>query len=201
MQKLEHGLPLDKASKGLILLHGRGANADDIMNLSNQLDTKDFYIVAPEAPGHQWYPYSFMAEDHLNEPYLTKSIALVKGLIDDVAKFIPKEKIYLMGFSQGACLSLEVTARYGEKYGGVAAFSGALIGHELDANRYKGNYQSTKIFIGNSNIDPHIPLARTEESAALLQNLGADVMLKIYPGMGHYINDDEIDWVNQHILR
>ncbi len=201
MKILTGGQPLNKASKGLILLHGRGSNPEDIMSLSYRLDTHDCYIIAPEAPGRQWYPQSFMAEDRLNEPYLTKSIAIVKSLIDDLSQHFAKENIFIMGFSQGACLALETTARYAEKFGGVAAFSGALIGHNLDKSRYQDNYYGTKIFIGNSNIDPHIPLERTEESARLLQSLGAQVTLKIYPGMGHYINDDEIDCVNTHILK
>jgi phospholipase/carboxylesterase len=197
MQILKKGKPLDTASKALILLHGRGGSAADILPLANHFNVEGFFIAAPQAPGNSWYPQSFMVEEHLNEPYLTNSIEKIKILIDEIAQHIPKEQIYLMGFSQGACLSLEITSRFATKYGGVVAFSGGLIGKTLNEKKYSGNFEETKVFIGNSDVDPHIPIERTKESAKLMEKMGAAVTLKIYPGMGHIINNDEITTVNQ----
>lgn len=193
-------IALDKASKALILLHGRGGTARDILPLANEFDTSDFYIVAPEAPNNSWYPYSFMAEDKANEPWLTSAVETVKNLIDEISLSIPKNKIVIMGFSQGACLALESTSRYADKYGGVVAFSGGLIGERLNEEKYQGNFDGTKVFIGNSDKDPHVPLARCKESQELMEKLGAYVTLKIYGGMGHTIIRNEIDWVQKNII-
>lgn len=185
---------ITKASKALILLHGRGGTARGILSLADTLCDEHFYIAAPQAPGNTWYPYSFMEEEKLNEPALTLSIEIVKSLIDETAKHIPKANIYLMGFSQGACLALEVASRFAAKYGGVIAFTGGLIGQTINEKRYHGDFEGTKVFIGTSDHDPHVPLIRSEQSKDLMEKLGADVTLKVYPGMAHTINTDEMRW-------
>jgi phospholipase/carboxylesterase len=189
---VEQGAPLVSASKAIILLHGRGGNAEDILILADQFCDDTFYIVAPEATGNSWYPYSFLSPEHTNEPWLTSAIDIVKRLIDNISAHVSTDKIYLMGFSQGACLSLETAARFPLKLAGIAAFSGGLIGESVKQEKYKGDFRSTKIFIGSSDTDPHIPVQRVEESAGILRNLGADVMFRIYPGMGHTVSDEEI---------
>jgi phospholipase/carboxylesterase len=147
--------------------------------------------VAPQAPNGIWYPQNFMVEDKLNEPYLSISVENVKNLIDETAKYISKDQIYLMGFSQGACLTLETSARFATKYGGIIAFIGGLIGQKID---------ETKVFISNSDRDPFVPLVRSEETKEIMEKHGANVTLKVYKGMSHTINEDAIEWVKQNIL-
>jgi phospholipase/carboxylesterase len=190
---LEQGKPLTEASNALILLHGRGADPEDIMHLGDDFADSSFYIAAPRATGNTWYPYSFLSPAEKNEPWLSSAIATVKKLIDNISVYIPREKIYIMGFSQGACLSLEVAAQNAVKYGGIAAFSGGLIGEKLSENKYKGDFEGTRIFIGNSDSDPYIPLERTEESRQLLSGMKANVKMIIYSGMEHTIITEEID--------
>jgi phospholipase/carboxylesterase len=192
---LTEGKSLSEAENALILLHGRGADPEDIILLAEDFCDESFYVVAPRATGNSWYPESFLVPEERNEPWLSSAVAVVKRLIDETSAYIPVERIYVMGFSQGACLALEVTARYAMKYAGVAAFSGGLIGGRIEPAKYNGDFMGTKIFIGNSDQDPHIPLKRTEESASLLRQMGAEVNLKIYPGMPHTIIRDEIDTV------
>ena len=167
MEVVEQGAPLKQAERALILLHGRGGTAQNILSLADAFCDEPFYVVAPQGPNQSWYPHSFMAEG--NEPFLTDSIALVKEWIDHVATHIPSERIYLMGF-EGACLALEVSARFAAPYGAVIVFTGGLIGPRIDETHYRGNFNKTKIFIGTSEHDPHVPLARVEESKAVLQN-------------------------------
>lgn len=192
---LTEGKSLSEAENALILLHGRGADPEDIILLAEDFCDESFYVVAPRATGNSWYPESFLVPEERNEPWLSSAVAVVKRLIDETSAYIPVERIYVMGFSQGACLALEVTARYAMKYAGVAAFSGGLIGGRIEPAKYNGDFMGTKIFIGNSDQDPYIPLKRTEESASLLRQMGAEVNLKIYPGMPHTIIRDEIDTV------
>lgn len=197
---IERGSQLKNAKKALILLHGRGGSALDILQLYPYFCDALFYVAALEAPNNSWYPHSFMAKTSTNEPELTNSINAIKNLIDKIAEHIPHEQIYLMGFSQGACLSLEVSARHARKFGGIIAFSGGLIGDILETSNYKGDFQSTKVFLGNSDVDPFIPLDRTVASHELMLKLNAASILKIYPGMRHTINQDEIDTVKQNIF-
>ncbi|HSX04557.1 MAG TPA: dienelactone hydrolase family protein [Rhabdochlamydiaceae bacterium] len=196
----EKGQPLNKAAKALILLHGRGSNALDIMELANEFCDASFYIAAPQATKNRWYPKDFMAEERLNEPWLSSALDVVKRLIDETAEYIPTDKIYLMGFSQGACLALETASRFATKYGGIVAFSGGLIGKTIDEKKYGGDFQGTKVFIGVSEKDPHIPLIRVKESKKLMEKLGAKVILKVYEGNGHTITDDEINQVKKNIF-
>lgn len=197
---LYRGPMITKASKALILLHGRGGNAEGILSLADYFCDDQFFIAAPQAPNNTWYPHTFMAEDKLNEPYLSHSVENVKNLIDETAKHIPHDKIILMGFSQGACLSLEVATRFATLYGGIVAFTGGLIGQKINEKKYRGNFSGTKVFIGTSDKDPHIPLERAQQSKVVMEKLGANVTLKVYPNMSHTINQDEISWVKQNIF-
>lgn len=192
---LEKGEPLNQASKAIILLHGRGGSAHDIISLADEFCDESFYIAAPQATNHTWYPYSFLAPVNQNEPWLSSAISVVNKLIDETAKVVDIENVYLMGFSQGACLTLEVAARNAKPFAGVVAFTGGLIGEKLIDSNYQGDFGGSRIFIGNSNIDPHVPLSRSEESKTILERLGANVTLKVYPNMPHTIIADEINTV------
>ena len=196
-QILEKGKPLIQAEKAIILLHGRGADAEDIISLADEFCDETFYIAAPQATNNAWYPYGFLSPEASNEPWLSSAIQTVKRLLEEISVHIPAEKIYISGFSQGACLALEVSARYAIKYAGIMAFSGGLIGEKIKTEKYTGNFEGTKVFIGSSDIDPHIPLTRCQESANLLNLMGADVTLKIYPGMQHTIIQEEIETVRK----
>lgn len=196
-QIIERGKPKEKATKALLLLHGRGGTAENILTLAKEFCDESFYIAAPQATNQTWYPHSFLVEEKQNEPWLSSAVDVVKRLIDETSQFISTKQIFLMGFSQGASLALETSARNATNYGGVIAFSGALIGQTVDENKYHGNYAGTKIFMGISDVDPHVPLERVEQSKHLLEKLGAQVTLKIYKGMGHTISRDEVDTVKK----
>lgn len=196
----EQGLALNRASKALILLHGRGGTALDILGLAQEFCDATFYIAAPQAANCSWYPHSFMAEEKTNEPWLSSAVETIERLIDVTSHHIPRSQIYIMGFSQGACLALEVSARYAVQYGGVIAFTGGLIGSAVNEEKYHGDFKGTKVFIGNSDADPHVPLIRSEQSRDIMKVLGADVTLKVYHGMGHTINGDEINWVKKNMF-
>lgn len=188
------------ALKALILLHGRGGTAEDMLSLADTFADDRLYVAALQAPNNTWYPHRFMEEEALNEPWLSLSVKKVKDLIEETAKQIPLSQIYLMGFSQGACLALETAARFAAKYGGVVAFTGGLIGRTLSEKNYQGHFEGTKVFIGNSDKDPHVPVIRSEQSKEIMEKLGAQVTLKVYKGIGHTINDDEIFWVKKNML-
>jgi phospholipase/carboxylesterase len=192
---VEKGMPLAQAEKAIVMLHGRGSDANNIISLADSFVNRTFYIAAPQATNNSWYPYSFISPEARNEPWLSSAISTVQRLLDNISKKIPLEKTYIMGFSQGACLSVEVASRNAKKYAGVIAFTGGLIGDRVREEKYKGNFEGTRVFLGNSNKDPHVPLIRSEETKVIMQNLGADVMLKIYPDMQHTIIQDEIDTV------
>lgn len=197
---LHQGHLATKASKALILLHGRGGTAKSILGLANRLCDDAFYIVAPQATNNTWYPYSFMEEERANEPYLSLSIKGIKDLIDQTARHIPKNRIYILGFSQGACLALEVSTRFATKYGGIVAFTGGLIGSNINEEKYQGDFEGTNVFISNGDQDPHIPLIRSEQSKELIEKMNAYVTLKIYEGRPHTITEDEIKFVKANIF-
>jgi phospholipase/carboxylesterase len=192
-QLVEAGLPIAKASKALVMLHGRGATAQDIVSLHHELPVDNCYVVAPQATNLTWYPYSFLAPVAQNEPWLSSALHLLRDIIHDIANAgIPSERTYILGFSQGACLTLEFATRNATKWGGVIAFTGGLIGESTNRSNYSGDFQKTRVFIGNSDNDPHVPLVRTRESAAIMKEMGADVTFKTYPSMPHTINSDEL---------
>jgi phospholipase/carboxylesterase len=198
---LTAGQPLATAAKALILLHGRGGSATDILSLAPHLHITDFALLALQATQNSWYPNSFLASPAQNEPGLTDALAAVARAVAEVESGgIKKENIYFLGFSQGACLTLEYVARHATRYGGVAAFTGGLIGDQLYPLNYAGDFAGTPIFIGSSDPDPHVPPTRVRASTALLTSLGAAVTEKIYPNMGHTISQQEIDMANALIF-
>lgn len=195
---VQAGLPLSKASKILIMLHGRGATAHDILSISDQLEADGFHIVAPQATNNRWYPNSFLHPIYQNLPSLNSALDLLWNLTSDYGKEgFGIEKIYLLGFSQGACLALEFAAQNAQKWGGIIAFTGGLIGDVLNEMRYKGNFDGTVVYMGTSDNDPYIPLSRVKETEAILTKLGARVRLEVFAGMGHIVNMREIDEANK----
>jgi predicted esterase len=190
------GEPLKSARAAMILIHGRGASAEDILTLVPELDQTGFAYLAPQAAGYTWYPYSFLAPLSSNEPWLSSALSVIASLFEQVAEAgIPAERTILLGFSQGACLSLEFAARNARRYGGVAALSGGLIGPDGTPRDYQGSLEGTPVFLGCSDVDSHIPKQRVQQSAEILQRLGGEVTMRLYPGMGHMVNEDEIEFV------
>ncbi|RFZ94592.1 phospholipase [Mucilaginibacter conchicola] len=196
------GAPAAGADAAIIAIHGRGANAQDIMRLAREFKLDNAAIYAPQATNNSWYPYSFLASVEQNEPALSSALELIDETVKQaIANGFSAENIYFTGFSQGACLSLEYVARNAKQYGGVAAFTGGLIGEQLDVNNYEGDFNNTPIFIATGNPDPHVPLKRVEESVEVLKGLGADVTLKIYPGRPHTVAYDELKLANELIFK
>jgi phospholipase/carboxylesterase len=190
---IQAGKSPEEAGKALIMIHGRGASAGDILSLAEYLPVKDFALFAPQAKDHSWYPYSFLAKPEQNEPWLSDALDLLRQLVADIgAQGIAADKIWFLGFSQGACLTLEFVTRNAARYGGVAAFTGGLIGDRIYQERYQGDFNGTPVFIGTGNPDPHVPVQRVHDSTAFLQGMHAAVTEKVYPGLGHTINGDEI---------
>lgn len=201
IETITDGVPLNDAKKALIMIHGRGASAHDILSISKHLNVADFALIAPQAENRTWYPYSFLAPINENEPSFSKSLEAIHNVVVAIQQNgIEKENIYFLGFSQGACLALEFTARNAAKYGGVVAFTGGLIGDKVYESHYEGNFENTPIFIGTSDPDFHVPVERVNETEALLKKMGANVTKKIYENMGHTISQDEIDLVNELIF-
>lgn len=197
---LTAGKSVDTARKVLIMIHGRGAGAEDILSLADHLKVSDFALLAPQAANHTWYPYSFLMVPSQNEPWLSSALQLLKEMVNDLtAKGISESNIYFLGFSQGACLTLEFVTRNATRYGGVIAFTGGLIGDKVYTENYKGDFSGTPVFIGTSDPDPHVPVTRVNESTALLEKMNAVVTKKIYKNMGHTINQDEIRIANELI--
>ncbi len=188
------GKDLAAADRALILVHGRGGSAEDILSLADHLPVEDYALLAPQATGHSWYPYSFLEPPARNQPWLGTSLELLGALVEDViAAGIGRERIFFAGFSQGACLTLEFVARHAARYGGVAAFTGGLIGDRIYEENYKGNFVGTPFFIGTGDRDPHVPLERVHATVRLLIGLGAAVTEKVYPGRPHRIVADELE--------
>lgn len=194
---IEKGRPLNKADNAIILLHGRGGKADDIITLADEFCDDTFYIAAPQAANNEWYPYTFLGPEEKNEPWLTSAVERIRRLIEEICSMIPVERIFLMGFSQGACLSLEIAGRYAGQYGGIAAFSGGLIGETVRPEKYSGDLKGSKVFISCSENDPYIPLERVKQSAELMKKLGADVTTAFYSGASHMITMNEVEAVKE----
>ena len=193
---LTAGEPLDKAKAAMIMVHGRGASAQDILSLTPELNLAGFACLAPQAAGYEWYPNSFLAPLASNEPYLSSALAVIASLFAKLTEAgISPERTILLGFSQGACLSLEFAARNARRYGGLAGLSGGLIGPDGTPRDYPGSLDGTPVFLGCSDVDPHIPKKRVELSAEVLQRLGGNVTTRLYPRMGHTVNRDEIRFV------
>lgn len=190
---LTFGPPPAQARLGAILVHGRGASAEDILGLAHELAIPDIAYVAPQAAGNTWYPYSFLSPIAQNEPGLSSALQVIAGLVDHLGQQgLPPERVVLMGFSQGACLALEFAARHARRYAAIAAFSGGVIGPAGTPRDYAGSFAGTPVFLGCSDVDPHIPVERVRESAEIFRRMGATVDERIYPRMGHTINQDEL---------
>lgn len=177
----------------MILVHGRNAGPANILDLVPHLGCQDVTCLAPAAAGRTWYPYSFMTEREQNEPGLSSALQVLSRLVADVLdKGIASDHLVLLGFSQGACLTAEFAVRNPRRYGGVIVYSGGLIGPPGTRWDHRGRFDGTPVFLGCSDVDAHIPQARVDESASVFERMGAAVTRRIYPGMGHLVNDDEI---------
>jgi predicted esterase len=190
---LRHGPNPRDARRAVILVHGRGASAEDILGLGIELNLTDVLYVAPQAAGHTWYPLSFLSPIARNEPHLTSALNRISTLIEELGRDgVASTRIALLGFSQGACLSLEYAARHAERYAAVIGLSGGLIGPPGTPRNYPGSMEGTPVFLGCSDVDPHIPVERVHESAEVFRGLGSEVDERIYPRMGHLVNEEEI---------
>ena len=200
------GVDLADASIAVVAIHGRGATARSVVDLveqaANRRGVADLAILAPQAHRNTWYPNSFLAPIDANEPHLTSALGLVEQIVDDAAASVGTEHVVLLGFSQGACLASEFVARNPTRYGGLAALSGGRIGpegvewdEEATLAEADGDLDGTPAFLGCSDVDPHIPEQRVQETADSLEALGADVTVQLYPGMGHTVNEDELERV------
>ena len=190
------GVPLEEAQAAMILVHGRGATAPSILTLADELKLTGFAFLAPQANQNSWYPNSFLAPMEANQPGLDSGLAKIGLLVEQIETAgIPTEKIMIGGFSQGACLSSEYAARHAQRFGGVFALSGGVIGPPGTPRNYAGSMTGTPVFLGCSDVDFHIPVERVHESAEVFEALGAKVDKRIYPNMGHTVNMDEIEAV------
>src|SRR5687768_11794233 len=198
---LVKGKKLGEAERVLVMLHGRGANAEDILSLAAYLKVSEFTLLAPQATNNTWYPNSFLAPPYTNEPWLSSAISILDEITEDInGNGIANSNIYYLGFSQGACLTLEYVTRNAQKYGGIVAFTGGLIGDKIYEQHYTGDFESTPVFIGTSDPDPHVPVQRVQDSVKQMRSMNAQVTEKIYKNMGHTINEDEIQMVNNLIF-
>lgn len=196
------GKAIEDAEKVLFMIHGRGASAQDILRLAPHLSVQDHSLLAPQATNHTWYPFSFMAPTEQNEPWLTSALDILAELVQDtVDKGIETENIYFLGFSQGACLTLEYVTRHARRYGGVVAFTGGLIGKEINPDNYSGDFAETPVFIGTGNPDPHVPVQRVLDTQDILKKMNANVMLEIYNNKPHSISPEEIAQANAFVFK
>jgi predicted esterase len=196
------GKPLDQARAAMVMLHGRGARAEDILTLVDELSQPEFAYLAPQAAGSTWYPNRFLDPIASNEPWLPSALTAVADVLKQVmAARIPAERTMLLGFSQGACLTLEFLARNARRYGGVVGLSGGLIGPDDTPRNYAGSLAGTPVFLGCSDVDPHIPKERVQHTAEVLQRLEGEVTMRLYPNMDHAVNHDEIKFVRNMMAR
>lgn len=195
---LTAGKPLDKATKVMVMVHGRGSSAENILQLTEHVKGDEFAFVAPQAQGNTWYPYSFLRPMAENEPQLSSALQVLASLrarLQSDHNFkLPQ--IYWLGFSQGACLTLEFVARNALEYGGIFGLSGGLIGPPGTGRNYEGSFGNTPIFLGCSDRDPHVPKERVLESERVFRAMDADVTTRLYPNFPHSVNDDELNFVN-----
>jgi predicted esterase len=196
------GAKLEEAQVAMVMVHGRGASAADILTIAQELGVEGVAYIAPQAAGNQWYPYRFIEPTARNEPWLTSALQTVDAVLAHVRDAgIPEERTILLGFSQGACLALEYAARNPRRYGGLVGLSGAMIENGDRPRDYTGSLEGTPVFLGCGEPDPHIPEGRLERTAVLLRDLGGEVTLKVYPGMGHTVNEEELGNVREIVRR
>ena len=199
---LRRGPDPAQARLAVILVHGRGDSAAGILGLAEEFDLPDVCWIAPQAALHTWYPYSFLAPMEQNQPGLDSGLRVIGRLLDSLNRdAVAAERVVLMGFSQGACLAQEFAARHARRFAAVVGLSGGLIGPPGTRREYAGSFDGTPVFLGCSDIDPHIPVARVRESAEVFRRMGAQVDERIYPRMGHTVNADEIDAVSALLRR
>ena len=197
-QFVKAGKTFNETDKAIVMIHGRGGTAEDIISLQRFLKVEDMAIYAPQATNNSWYPYSFMAPEHDNQPALDSAIATIEDAVKEIkANGIKEEQVYFLGFSQGACLTLEYTARSAKKYGGIIAFTGGLIGKELMNDRYQGDFEGTQILITSSDPDLHVPVSRVNETVGVLKALGGQVTLQLFKNKSHSISKEELDLANK----
>jgi phospholipase/carboxylesterase len=196
------GTPIEKAEKALIMIHGRGGTAEDILTVADHFNVDGFALVAPKAYNNSWYPLSFMAPEDQNQPWLDSALELLKQTEAELnSQGIASENIYFFGFSQGACLILEYITRNAKRYGGAVAIIGGLIGENINTGDYITDFQGTPVFIGTSDPDAHVPLERVERTADILKNKNAEVLLEVFENAGHTILQQEITIANNFIFR
>ncbi|MCU7617099.1 dienelactone hydrolase family protein [Chryseobacterium sp. PBS4-4] len=196
------GKSLNEAEKVLIMIHGRGGSAQDILSLSQHLNVEDYALLAPQATNGSWYPLSFIAPVEQNEPWLSSAIETVGKTVETVLDAgIKVENIYFFGFSQGACLTLEFLARNAQRFGGAVAIIGGVIGEKINHENYKGDFAQTPIFLGTSNPDFHVPVERVYATANILKEMNADVTEKVYANFGHSINQEEMELANSIVFK
>jgi predicted esterase len=196
---LQAGEPLSTATAAMILIHGRGASAADIMTVGAELLHPGFVYLAPQAAGGAWYPNPFTAPIEANEPYLSSALEAVGAVLSSIEKTIPARRVIILGFSQGACLTLEFAARHARRYGGIVGLSGGLIGPAGTPRDYPGSFEGTPAFLGCSDVDPHIGKDRVVEAGEVLGRMGAAVTVELYPQMGHTVSAEEIHAVERII--
>lgn len=194
------GAKINDAEMSIIFIHGRGASAQSMMMFADEFEGNDIHYRAIQAKRHTWYPRSFMAPKEMNQPGIKSGLQAIYDQISELNEGgIPTEKIILLGFSQGACLTTEFAARHPQRFGGIVGFSGGLIGEEVDPENYQGSLEQTPVFLGCSDRDPHIPQERVDLTEEIFEKLGANVTKKIYVGMAHTVNKDEIKYA-QNII-
>lgn len=195
-QALLHGTPLERASGGMVLVHGRGASAADILSLADEWQAEGMAYLAPQAAGFSWYPYRFLEPIESNQPYLGSALETILQAIQFLQQNgLTMQQIFLLGFSQGACLALEFAVRHPQRFGGVFGLSGGLIGPPGTTWPTRGSLENTPVFLGCSDVDPHIPAWRVQESAQVFSSMGGQVTARLYPGMGHTVNQNELDFI------
>jgi phospholipase/carboxylesterase len=196
---VQAGEDLLSARAAMILLHGRGATAEDIITIASDVLRPGWAYLAPQAAGNAWYPNPFTAPIDSNEPYLSAALDMVTRLVERVEATVPAQRTVVLGFSQGACLAVEWSARHARRYGAVIGLSGGLIGPDGTPRDYAGSFAGTPVFLGCSDIDPHIPMHRVVEAGEVLKRMDADVAVRFYPGMGHLVSLEELATINQLI--
>lgn len=191
------GIPVEQAKKALIMIHGRGASAESIIPLSNYLHLNEVAIFAPQAEKHSWYPMSFIEPVEMNQPALDTALQVIDDLVSDItAAGIARDQIYFLGFSQGACLTLEYVTRNAARYGGIIAFTGGLIGEQLQMENYSGDFEQTPVLITTGDPDMHVPLARVKETGNIMDKMNAQINVTAYPRKQHTVTNEEIDLAN-----
>jgi phospholipase/carboxylesterase len=196
---LQAGEELPGARAAMILLHGRGATAEDILTIASEVQQPGWAYLAPQAAGNTWYPNPFTAPIESNEPYLSSALDTVSRLVERVEASVPAHRVVLLGFSQGACLTLEWAARRARRYGAVIGLSGGLIGPDATPRDYAGGFDGTPVFLGCSDVDPHIPMPRVVEAGEVLKRMGAHVVVRFYPGMAHTVSVEELATISELI--